>query len=332
MLRVGFAKEDGIVSVETAFGGSSVIVTGGAGFIGSHIAEVLVGLGADVTVIDNLEAGKADNLAAAAGVRLETVDIADRAAVAEAIRSGAPNYVFHFAANASVPRSVEDPDHDFDANVVGTYNVLRACRGVSGLRKVVFASSAAVYGEPAELPIRESTVLRPISPYGFSKLASENIVQCHRSVYGVPAVAARIFNAYGPRMARFVILDFLRKLAENPQSLTVLGSGKQVREFIYVRDAVSAFLHLAVLGEPGEAYNVSGGTPMSILELARQLVSVRGLSDRCEIRTTGESWVGDAQRWTTDTSKLRGLGFSPCWTLEAGIAETIGWFDRESSR
>ncbi|MFM7321554.1 MAG: SDR family NAD(P)-dependent oxidoreductase [Armatimonadota bacterium] len=320
------------MSVETAFDGARVIVTGGAGFIGSHLAEVLAGSGARVTVIDSLESGNAANVSGVDGLHFEALDIADREAVANVIRAFDPQYVFHFAANASVPRSVEDPDHDFDANVVGTYNVFRACRRIEGLRKVVFASSAAVYGEPSELPIRETTPLRPISPYGFSKLASEQVLHCHRDVYGVPAVAARIFNAYGPRMARFVILDFLRKLAGDPKALTVLGSGRQVREFIYVRDAVSAFLHLAVSGEPGDAYNVSGGKPISILELAERLIAARGLTGRCTVLTTGESWVGDAQQWMTDTAKLRGLGFTPSWSLDDGIAQTIAWFDREIAR
>lgn len=314
------------------FANTSVVVTGGAGFIGSHIVEVLSTLGANVTVIDNLQSGKWSNVGHVAGVSCITTDVNDRDKMETVIRDVKPEYVFHFAANASVPGSVENPDYDFDANAGGTYNVFRACRGLERLRKVVLASSAAVYGEPAELPIRETTALRPISPYGFSKLTSEHVMNCHHSVYGVPGVAARIFNAYGPRMARFVILDFLRKLANNADVLTVLGSGQQVREFTYVRDAVSAFLHLAAYGECGQAYNVSGGSPMSILDLAGRIIAARGLASTCTIETTGASWIGDAQRWTTDTSKLQDLGFSAEWDIDRGLAETIGWFDSEDAR
>jgi UDP-glucose 4-epimerase len=133
-------------------------------------------------------------------------------------------------------------------------------------------------------------------------------------------------------MARFVILDFLRKLGHNPDVLSVLGSGQQVREFTYVRDAVSAFLHLALYGENGQAYNVSGGAPMSILDLAGRIIAARGLSGTCKIETTGASWIGDAQRWTTDTTRLQELGFTAEWDIDRGLAETISWFDGEESR
>jgi UDP-glucose 4-epimerase len=314
------------------FANTSVIVTGGAGFIGSHLVDVLASHGANVSVIDNLQSGKWSNLSHVTGISCITADVNARDQMDAIIKDANPEFVFHFAANASVPGSVENPDYDFDANAVGTYNIFRACRGLKSLKKVVLASSAAVYGEPAELPIRETTALRPISPYGFSKLSSEHVMSCHHSVYGVPGVAARIFNAYGPRMARFVILDFLRKLGHNPDVLSVLGSGQQVREFTYVRDAVSAFLHLALYGENGQAYNVSGGAPMSILDLAGRIIAARGLSGTCKIETTGASWIGDAQRWTTDTTRLQELGFTAEWDIDRGLAETISWFDGEESR
>jgi UDP-glucose 4-epimerase len=313
------------------FANTSVIVTGGAGFIGSHLVDVLASHGANVSVIDNLQSGKWSNLSHVTGISCITADVNARDQMESIIKDANPEYVFHFAANASVPGSVENPDYDFDANAVGTYNIFRACRGLKSLKKVVLASSAAVYGEPAELPIRETTALRPISPYGFSKLSSEHVMSCHHSVYGVPGVAARIFNAYGPRMARFVILDFLRKLGHNPDVLSVLGSGQQVREFTYVRDAVSAFLHLALHGESGQAYNVSGGAPMSILDLAGRIIAARGLSGTCKIETTGASWIGDAQRWTTDTTRLQELGFTAEWDIDRGLTETISWFDGEES-
>ncbi|MFM7186837.1 MAG: NAD-dependent epimerase/dehydratase family protein [Armatimonadota bacterium] len=320
------------MSLGSNFERSRVIVTGGAGFIGSNLVEVLSSHGAIVSVIDNLQSGRWSNIRHVTGISCITADVTARDQMDTIIKDADPDYVFHFAANASVPGSVENPDYDFDANAVGTYNVFRACRGLDSLKRVVLASSAAVYGEPAELPIRETTALRPISPYGFSKLSSEHVMNCHHSVYGVPGVAARIFNAYGPRMARFVILDFLRKLGNNPDALSVLGSGQQVREFTYVRDAVSAFLHLAVHGENGQAYNVSGGAPMSILDLAGRIIAARGLSDTCKIETTGASWIGDAQRWTTDTSRLKELGFTAEWDIDRGLAETIRWFDSEESR
>lgn len=310
------------------FADRSVLVTGGCGFIGSHLVEVLAAGGARVAVLDNLQAGKWSNLDAAGdGVARVEGDVRDAAAVRAILDAHRPEVVFHLAANASVPGSVQDPVYDYEANASGTFVVLEALRQAGGCEKVVCASSGAVYGEPRSFPIVETDPLAPISPYGASKLCAEVQARIYARVYESPAVLARIFNAYGPRMARFVVLDFLRKLQADPERLEVLGSGQQVRDFTYVRDTVQGLMRLASDGVPGEAYNLSSGGSCSVLELAAAVIAARGLTDTTRIHTTGSSWVGDAQRWEVCIEKIAGLGYAPMWTLDAGLRETIAWFD-----
>ncbi|CCW36224.1 nucleoside-diphosphate-sugar epimerase [Chthonomonas calidirosea] len=313
---------------EESFRNTAIVVTGAAGFIGSHLVEHLVTLGAKVTAVDNLQAGSWANLRAVSDrVVFAECDVRDADAMGALVEKVQPNYVFHLAANASVPGSVQDPVYDFEANCVGTFRVLNALRGQMACRKVVVASSGAVYGEPEAFPITEESPLRPISPYGASKLNTEITAQMMHRVYQVPVVIARLFNAYGPRMARFVVLDFLKKLQRDPYRLEVLGTGQQIRDFTYVADTVQGLLALALKGDCGEAYNVSSGKNCSVTDLANAIIAARGLSGKTRIEYTGKSWVGDAQRWEVSITRLKALGYQPQYTLEEGLRETIVWFD-----
>jgi UDP-glucose 4-epimerase len=312
--------------------GVPVLVTGGAGFIGSHLAESLDADGAAVTVLDSLRDGSADNLRAAPGARLVVADVRSAEEVGRVIREHPPRVVFHLAANASVPGSVDDPAYDFAANGVGTFVVLDALRRLGGCERVVLGSSGAVYGQPDEFPIRESAPRRPISPYGASKVSAEVTARMFWDVYRLPVITARLFNSFGPRMARFVILDFLRKLARNPDELEILGDGRQVRDFTYVTDTVQGLRLLADRGEPGEAYNLSSGTSCSVTELARQLLDVLGLAGRTRLRFTGASWNGDAQRWEVCIEKLAALGYRPAVSLREGLIRTAAWFRMREPR
>ena len=310
-----------------AFAGTSVLVTGGCGFIGSHLVERLVAANAQVTVLDNLQAGLWSNLqAVTARVRTIEGDIRDQTKVRVLVEEMRPRFVFHLAANASVPGSVQNPVYDFEANAAGTFVVLNALREADCCEKVVVVSSGAVYGEPASFPITESDPLRPISPYGASKLNTEVTARMFQQVYAAPSVIARLFNCYGPRMARFVVLDFLRKLNARPERLEVLGTGRQVRDFTFVSDTVEGLLLLAVSGVPGEAYNISSGVNYSVTQLAKQLIEISGLTATTEIAYTGSSWVGDAQRWEVSIEKLRRLGYKPCVELTEGLQKTREWF------
>ncbi|MCX6031996.1 MAG: SDR family NAD(P)-dependent oxidoreductase [Chloroflexi bacterium] len=311
----------------SALKGARVLVTGGCGFIGSHLVEALVAQDAVVWVVDNLQAGTQDNLKSVADrVSVLIGDVRDSAFVNEAVARSAPQYVFHLAANASVPGSVKDPAYDFETNSGGAFVLLNALRTIEGCEKVILASSGAVYGEPQAFPITEETPVRPISPYGASKAGAEISARMFHDVYGLPVVIARIFNTYGPRMARFVILDFLRKLQRDPNVLEVLGTGQQKRDFNYITDAVEGLLILAGGGKVPNAYNLSSGQSISVAEMALLVISALCLSTQTRIVYTGSSWIGDAQRWEVSIAKLCDLGYAPRVTLDDGLRRTIDWF------
>lgn len=317
-------EDDGITSL---LKNVSVLVTGGCGFIGSHLVEALVAQGARVWVLDNLQAGKLENLLNVRdAVQIEIGDLRDAARVREVVEQCRPQVVFHLAANASVPGSVEDPAYDFETNSAGTFVLLDALRGQQKRAKVVLASSGAVYGQPNSFPITEAYAQNPISPYGSSKTCAETIARMFCQVYGLPVVIARIFNTYGPRMARFVVLDFLRKLRQNPAVLEVLGNGQQKRDFTFVTDTVKGLLLLAERGLMAEAYNLSSGSSVSVTEVAYKLIAALGLADQTRITYTGSSWTGDAQRWEVSINKISRLGYAPAVDLESGLEKTIQWF------
>ena len=307
--------------------GSRILVTGGCGFIGSHLVEHLVTLGAAVWVLDNLQAGTPDNLTAVRNqVNLVIGDVRDPNCVKRVVGLSRPAYVFHLAANASVPGSVKDPAYDFETNSAGTFTLFDALREYGRSEKVILASSGAVYGQPQIFPILEEQPWDPISPYGASKVCAETTARMFHRVYSLPVVIARIFNTYGPRMARFVVLDFLRKLRHNPNVLEVLGNGQQMRDFTFVTDAVQGLLLLAERGLMAEAYNLSSGCSVSVTEVAQMLIAALGLTGQTRITYTGNSWPGDAQRWVVSIEKLGRLGYVPTVDLENGLAKTIQWY------
>lgn len=298
----------------------SVVVTGGAGFIGSHLVERLVAERAHVTVVDNFQAGTPENVASVSDkIQLVKGDIRNTESLNVLADA---DIVFHLAANASVPLSVENPRYDFETNALGTFNVLEASLH-TGVKKIVYASSAAVYGEPEYTPIDEDHPLQPISPYGVSKLAGEKAGVIFKDMYGLNFSAVRIFNTYGPRQPRYVMYDFIKKLKKTPQLLEVLGTGDQVRDYCYVSDMVEAFM---VVAEKGDSiYNVAGGTSTSIKELAELMVAE--LSPRAHIYYTGKSWKGDITTLTADITKLKKLGFEPKVLLREGVQKLIQWFE-----
>jgi UDP-glucose 4-epimerase len=229
--------------------------------------------------------------------------------------------VFHLAANASVPKSVEEPLHDFSVNAEGTTNLLRASV-INDVDQVVFASSAAVYGNPEYVPIDETHPLEPDSPYGASKLAGEKLGFAYNSTYDLDFRAARIFNTYGPRQSRYVMYDFIEKLKQDPSELEVLGDGEQIRDYIYVTDTVRALQYICVRGE-SDAYNLAGDSSVSIAELAEMMVEL--IAPAAEIHYTGNTWKGDIKRLKSDTTKLDQLGFEPSVSLSSGLQKLIDW-------
>jgi UDP-glucose 4-epimerase len=312
---------------QQAYGGKQVLVNGGAGFLGSHLADALVRLGARVRVLDDLSDGRLDNLhLSRADLEFRDGSVTEPAAV-EAAVDGC-EFVFHLAANASVPRSSAEPWYDFERNAQGTFRVLEAMRQRGGGR-LVFASSAAVYGEPQTPAMAEDHPLVPKSPYGATKLGGEFMVETWGRCYGLDQRRVRIFNTYGPRQRKYVMFDLLEKLRRDPRRLEVIGTGDQVRDYNYVEDTVAAIL--LVGGHPearGHVYNIAGGNPISIRALVDLVLELLEIP-RPEISYTMQSWQGDVVRMIGDTGLIRDLGFRPAIKLADGVRRLIEWHRRE---
>lgn len=307
--------------------GRRVLVTGGAGFVGSHLVDALVAEGAHVIVLDNLKTGSLENLVDAWGsIRFIEADVRDREAVEEAVQG--QEIVFHLAANANVPYSVQDPVYDFEANVLGGYNVIRSCLE-SGVQRLVYASTAAVYGNPSYTPMDEGHLLNPISPYGASKLAVEHLGFAYHKTYGLAFTAIRISNTYGERLSKYVMYDLLAKLHRDPDHLEVLGDGEQRRDFCYITDTCQYLLLAAQAPQVcGEALNLAGGGPVSIKGLVELILELLGLNNRTKVTFTGESWQGDIAMLLVDDAKIRRLlGFTPQVSLREGLLKLIYWLE-----
>lgn len=303
-----------------------VLVTGGAGFIGSHLVERLVAVGAHVTVVDNLSTGRLDHLRAVLP-QIELI-IGDLGDILRFKRVKLDEYecVFHLAANSYIPPSVENPAFDFQANLYNTFMLLEALRHIPGVPRLINLSSAGVYGNPARLPIRETDPTVPISPYGVSKLAGERYVAVYSQIYGLQATSLRFFSVYGPRQRKQVVYDLLCKLRADPTRIEVLGDGSQARDFIYVLDVVQAMMLAATVAPgQGEVFNVASGRTHSISELVAAWCNVCGLAP--EVAYTGQVRPGDAEKWVVDITRLKQLGFEPQTSLETGLTAIRGWYD-----
>jgi UDP-glucose 4-epimerase len=295
-----------------------IIVTGGAGFIGSHLVDMLVKKGAIVTVVDNLSAGDLRNLELSKNkIDFQNIDVRNFNDINKLIKN--QDVVFHLAANADVPLSIKDPHYDFQNNIIGGYNILRSCLN-SNIKKVIYASSAAVYGEPEYVPIDEKHKTNPISPYGAAKLAIERLGITYYKSFGLPFTAIRIFNNYGVRQPRYVMYDLIKKLYKNNKHLEVLGTGEQIRDYCYVEDGAKCFILAAENDKStGEIFNLAGGNPIKIKDLVQLLIKTLGL-ENVFVKYTGQSWKGDIMELIADINKTKNdLGFEPRIELSDGI-------------
>jgi UDP-glucose 4-epimerase len=301
-----------------------VLVTGGAGFVGSHVAEAFLARGDDVLVVDDLSTGSRDNVPAAAS--FEQIDIADSEALGGAF-SFDPEVVCHLAAQASVTVSVGDPQLDCRVNVLGTLNVCEAARERGAV--VVFASTGgALYGDDAPLPTPEDYAPRPLSPYGASKLAGEAYVTTWSRLHRLPNVVLRLGNVYGPRQNPHgeagVVAIFSGRLlgGERPQ---LRGDGRPTRDYVYVTDVAASFVAAADGRRPG-TFNVGTGRQTSTARLLELLQNAAGTSIEPE---QVELQAGELQTSALDSRAIeRSLGWRPTVTIEDGLAQTLNWYGR----
>jgi len=310
-----------------------VLVTGGAGFIGSHVADALVARGYDVHVLDDLSGGRRENVPA--GATLHAVDIRSEEAAA-LLASGRFEAVFHLAAQMDVRRSVADPKFDADVNVLGFLNLMEAARQ-GGIRKVVFASTGgAIYGEPdPEVndggPQPEHHPQQPVSPYGITKLVSEKYLHFYELSYGIAYAAMRFGNVYGPRQNPHgeagVVAIFAERLLEDRQPV-INGDGEQTRDYVFVGDVVRAML-AGFDHEGSGVFNVGTGRETSVNELFRTLNALTG-GRADEVHAEGKP--GEQQRSVLDVSRARRtLGWEPEVPLAEGLRQTVEWFKERHS-
>lgn len=301
-----------------------VLVTGGAGFIGSHLVELLVARGCGVRVLDNYSSGSPARLAhLGKRVRLIEGDVRDSQAVSAA--AAGAEAVFHLAAMVSVVQSVERPLETFDVNLAGTLQVLEAARH-GGVRRVVLASTCAVYGDEAQLPARESDPAAPLSPYAAAKLAAEEAFLLYARLYGLETVALRFFNVYGPRQDpaspyAAVVPRFVDALRSGRQP-TIYGDGLQTRDFVYVGDVVAGLWAAATLpGLSGARFNLGRGEETSVLDLANEIGHALGVPAQPIFAAPRE---GELRRSRADVSAFAAAGFTAAVALREGIMRTVG--------
>jgi UDP-glucose 4-epimerase len=301
-----------------------VLITGGAGFIGSHVAEAFLAAGHDVSIVDNLATGRRENLPP--GARFFQADITDGAALDGVFSDARPDVVAHLAAQPSVRISTRDPAHDLRVNVLGTLLLLeRAAR--TGVRQFIFSSSGgALYGDGAPLPTAEGEVRRPSSPYGVSKLAGEEYLAWAQRTSGMACCALRYANVYGPRQdpqgEAGVIAIFAGRMLAG-EAPVINGDGLQTRDYVFVKDVVSANLAAAGHGLTG-AYNVGCGIETDVTMLYDRIAALTGFHGE---RRHGPGLPGEQRRSCLDARHLReATGWAPRHDLESGLAHTVAWF------
>jgi len=299
--------------------GTRIFVTGGAGFIGFHLCKKLSGFTRNLTIYDNLSSGRVENVKHLPKVHFVKGDVLDLKKLPSQEKA---DLIFHLAAQVVVPYSMENPIEDFETNAQGTLNVLEKARKDDA--KVVFTSSAAVYGNTTKLPTPENYGFNPSSCYGLSKVVGEHYCNMYSKQYGLDITILRLANVYGPR-CHGVIEDFLNKISRNHEKLEIIGSGLQSRDFVHISDVIEAFI-LSTVSEVavGETFNIGFGKTTKIIDLAKMILKILGLSDKTVITTTNVPWQGDINTIWFDISKVKkDLKWHPKISLEDNLKELI---------
>ena len=308
-----------------------ILVTGGFGFIGSHLVEKLCSLGGEVWVLDNLSTALPSTVALLRNqvkgfVQREQTEVFSSNHLLDL---GHFDYVFHLASVATVYDAVARPAEDFNSNYRATFLLLEQLRKLTVRPKLIYASSAAVYGENREAPSKETDVTDPISPYGVSKLASDRMVSVYAKLYDISAVTMRFFPTYGPRQRKQVVYDLIHRMHENPDLLQVRAPASYKRDFIYVADLIEGLLLATTIPGNGEAYNIASGGLVTLGTLAETIARVSHL--RPTIQFAPEAAKSDAYTMSGNIEKLSKYGFRPCVSFESGIQQTVEWYRSEIS-
>jgi nucleoside-diphosphate-sugar epimerase len=330
---------DKVARLRAYYGGRQVGVTGGAGFIGGHLVDALLSLGAVITVIDDLSNSTLSHLAELIELEPDRVrfvhgSVLDDSALGEAMGKPAARTVFHLAALGSVPRSMEEPGRTWDVNATGTLRVLQAAR-VAGAARVVFAASSSAYGDDPSLPKVESMTSRPMSPYAASKLAGEHLCATWSRCYGLSTACLRYFNVFGPRQSgdsayAAVVAAFGKKLLAGERPV-IYGDGSASRDFTFVGNAVLATLLAGAADKPlaGEVFNIGTGRRTTVLELAKAVEGAAAKGGGLASATPPQfapARAGDVPHSVADITRARQLlGYEVVASLEEGLDETLAW-------
>jgi UDP-glucose 4-epimerase len=306
-----------------------ILVTGGAGFIGSHIVDLFIRQGHDVVILDNLSTGKKENINPRA--KFYQADIRDKEKVNQIFASEICDAVAHQAAHASVRESVENPLYDADVNILGSLNVLQACVKYK-IKKIAFASTGgALYGDAKILPTPEDYPAKPCSPYGVSKLSVENFLYYYKKIQNLNYVILRYANVFGPRQDPFgeagVVAIFSQKIISNDQPI-INGDGTQTRDFVYVEDVARANLLALESKIDEDFFNIGTGRETSINDLFKLMAEISGRKIK---EVHGPAKAGEQQTSALDFSKIKKkLGWKPRVDLKEGLEKTLDWFKSKS--
>lgn len=292
-----------------------IAVTGGAGFIGSNLCEQLVSADHNVTVIDNLSSGRQEWVPDAA--TLVTADIVDADLTAHFRDVDA---VFHLAANPKVDTFPDDRDSDFDTNIVGTKRVLDGCVDM-GVDDLLFASSSVVYGEAETLPTPETHRLDPISMYGASKVSGEQLCNIYADRFGIDLTITRLANIVGGRNRKGVVYDFMQKLQNNPETLTILGDGRQEKSYLHINDAVTAIETAWTADE--RTFNIGSPDTVTVNKIADIVADELGCEPAYDYTGGERGWSGDVPRMQLDISRLRDAGWAPADGSAGAVRKTV---------
>ena len=303
-----------------------LLVTGGAGFIGSHLACALLKKGHSVILLDNFSSGRRENLAGLERAELVEGDVRDFESLGRLCKGA--DSVFHLAAVVSVLNSIEDPQGTWEVNLKGTYNILETARREK-IRRLVFISSSAVYGEYPQLPFKESLPPQPESPYALSKLAGEQLCSLYARLFGLETVALRLFNVYGPRQNPFsqyasAIPNFTRRLLTGERP-TIYGDGRQTRDFVYIDDVVRALESASQSKKgSGQVFNIGSGKRLSVNKLFAEIQTILQTNAQPEYSPRKKGDV--LQTWADLSRAKRVLGFAPKANFAKSLRETVLWF------